>query len=336
MTVRTPGTRFGRRALLGSAAALPAVALPAIARAQNLGTWPTRPIRLVVPFAPGGSTDVLARLLTEQMAPRLGQPFIIDNRPGAGATLGTGLVADAPADGYTVLLSVISAFSVGSTLYRGRIGWDPVRSFAHLGMIQSGFYALMAFRAAPFGNPGELAAAARRTPGIAYATSGVGSLPHLFMLRFAQAARVELTHIPYRGGAQAVNDTMAGVVPVTLDGIASSVNFLRAGQIRGIGITAPTRQAAFPEMHTFVEHGLPGLVAEGWAGMAMPAGTPAPIQSRFTAVLKEVLELPAIIARYQQLAIDTGTRFGPEAQAFVTQEVETWRPLVLASGATVD
>jgi tripartite-type tricarboxylate transporter receptor subunit TctC len=323
-----------RRQLLATGGAV--LASPALVQAQGLGTWPNRPIRLIVPFAPGGSTDVLARLLTEQMTPRLGQPFIIDNRPGAGATLGTGLGADAPADGYTVLLTVISAFSVGSTLYRGRINWDPVRSFAHLGMIQSGYYALMAFRNAPFGNPGELAAAARRTPGIAYATSGVGSLPHLFMLRYAQAAGIELTHVPYRGGAQAVTDTMAGVVPVTLDGIASSVNQIRTGQIRGIGITAPTRQTAFPEMHTFVEHGLPGLVAEGWAGMAMPAATPLPIQQRFTAVLKEVLELPSIIARYQQLAIDTGTRFGADAQAFVAQEVETWRPLVIASGATVD
>jgi len=322
---------FPRRTLLAAG-----LAAPALAQAQSLGTWPARPIRLIVPFAPGGSTDVLARLLTEQMAPRLGQPFVIDNRPGAGATLGTGLGADAAPDGYTVLLTVISAFSVGSTLYRGRIGWDPVRSFAHLGMIQSGYYALMGFRNVPFANPGELAAAARRSPGLAYATSGVGSLPHLFMLRYAQAANIELTHIPYRGGAQAVNDTMAGVVPVTLDGIASSVNFMRTGQIKGLGITAPTRQPSFPELHTFVEHGLPGLVAEGWAGMAMPAATPKPIQDRFTAVLKEVLELPSILARYQQLAIDTGTRFGEEAQAFVAQEVETWRPLVIASGATVD
>jgi len=325
---------IGRRPLLASAAAL--LGAPALVQAQGLGTWPNRPIRLIVPFAPGGSTDVLARLLTEQMSPRLGQPFIIDNRPGAGATLGTGLAAEAAPDGYTALISVISAFSVGSTLYRGRINWDPVRSFAHLGMIQAGYYALMAYRNAPFGNPGELVAAARRSPGIAYATSGVGSLPHLFMLRFAQAARIELTHVPYRGGAQAVTDTMAGVVPVTLDGIASSVNQIRTGQIKGIGITAPTRQTAFPDMHTFVEHGFRELVAEGWAGMAMPAATPLPIQQRFTAVLKEVLELPSIIARYQQLAIDTGTRFGPDAQAFVAQEVETWRPLVIASGATVD
>lgn len=321
---------LSRRALLGAGGAL--LTAPALAQAP----WPNRPIRLVVPFGPGGSTDVLARLLTEQMAPRLGQPFVLENRPGAGATLGTGVVADAAPDGYTVLLSAISAFSVGSTLYRGRITWDPVRSFAHVGMIQSGYYALMANNAAPFANPGELAAAARARPGIAYATSGVGSLPHLFMLRYCQAANIEMQHIPYRGGAQAVNDVVAGVVPVTLDGIASSVGLMRNGQIKGIGITGPTRQPLFPDMPTFVEHGFPGLVAEGWAGMAMPAATPRPIQERFAAVLKEVLALPQIVERYRQLAIDPGTRFGAEAQAFVAQEVETWRPLVIASGATVD
>lgn len=331
----TDHATLSRRTLLGAGGALltaPVLPIPALAQAP----WPNRPIRLVVPFGPGGSTDVLARLLTEQMAPRLGQPFVLENRPGAGATLGTGVVADAAPDGYTVLLSAISAFSVGSTLYRGRITWDPIRSFAHVGMIQSGYYALMANNAAPFANPGELAAAARARPGIAYATSGVGSLPHLFMLRYCQVANIEMQHIPYRGGAQAVNDVVAGVVPVTLDGIASSVGLMRNGQIKGIGITGPTRQPLFPDMPTFVEHGFPGLVAEGWAGMAMPAATPRPIQERFAAVLREVLALPQIIERYRQLAIDPGTRFGAEAQAFVAQEVETWRPLVIASGATVD
>jgi tripartite-type tricarboxylate transporter receptor subunit TctC len=318
-----------RRALLGAGAA--ALASPAVAQAP----WPNRPIRLVVPFAPGGSTDVLARLLTEHLTPRLGQPFIIDNRPGAGATLGTGLVADAPADGHTLLLSPVSAFNVGATLYRGRISWDPIRSFSHVAMIQRGYYALMANARAPFANPAELAAAARRGP-IAYATSGVGSLPHLFMLRFSQVARIEMTHIPYRGGAQAVSDTMAGVVPVTLDGIAASVGFLRTGQIRGIGMTSPRRHPDFADIPTFVEHGFPELVAEGWAGFSFPAGVPRPIQQRFADAVKEVMALQVVLDSYKRLANDVGDRFMDDFQSFVAQEVETWRPLVIASGATVD
>jgi len=318
-----------RRALL---AAMPALALPGHVSAQ--GNWPNRPIRLIIPFAPGGSTDALARMLNEHLQPRFGQPIIIENRPGAGATLGTGLGAEAAADGYTMLLTVVSAFAVGATLYQGRIAWDPIRSFAHVAMIQRGYYALMANNRTDFSNPGELAAAARRSPGLAYATSGVGSMPHLFMLRYAQAANIELTHIPYRGGGQAVTDTMAGVVPVTLDGIASSVGFIRNGQIKGIGLTGPERAPDFPQMHTFVEHGFRDLVAEGWAGIALPAATPRPIQQRVADIFREVQQIPAVLERYKGWSVDPGNRFMADMEAFVRNEVETWRPLVIASGAT--
>jgi tripartite-type tricarboxylate transporter receptor subunit TctC len=319
---------LGRRALIAAGAA--SLAMPALAQSP----WPNRPIRLIIPFAPGGSTDALARMLLDHLVPRFGQPIVIDNRPGAGATLGTGMGADAAPDGYTMLLTVVSAFAVGATLYRGRINWDPLSSFAHVAMIQRGYYALMANNRTAFNNPGELAAAARRSPGLAYATSGVGSMPHLFMLRFAQAANIDMTHIPYRGGGQAVTDTMAGVVPVTLDGIAASVGFIRERQIKGIGITGPERSPDFPDMHTFVEHGFRDLVAEGWAGIALPANTPQPIQDRVAAVFREVQTLPPVLERYKGWAVETGNRFGPDMAAFVRSEVETWRPLVIASGAT--
>jgi tripartite-type tricarboxylate transporter receptor subunit TctC len=319
-----------RRALLLAGAGL--LCRPALAQAP----WPNRPIRLVVPFAPGGSTDVIARLLADQFAPRLGQPLVIENRPGAGSTLATGQVAEAPPDGYTMLLSAISGFSVGSTLYRGRIAWDPDRSFAHIGMASRTPYALMANRNAPFGNPTELVAAARRAPGLAYATSGVGSIPHLVMLRFAQRAGVDLTHVPYRGGAQAVNDTIAGNVPVVLDGIAPSVGFLRAGTIKGLAVTAGQRVPDFPELPTLVEHGFADLVVEGWTGLAVPAATPRPIQERLAATMREALAVPAVIERMRALSNEPGDRFLDEMQAFVRQDAETWRPLVIQSGATVD
>jgi tripartite-type tricarboxylate transporter receptor subunit TctC len=156
------------------------------------------------------------------------------------------------------------------------------------------------------------------------------------MLRFAQIANVELTHVPYRGGGQAVTDTIAGVVPVTLDGIAASVGFLRQGNIRGIGLTGPQRHPDLPDIPTFAEHGFPQLVAEGWAGFSFPAAVPRTIQQRFADVTREVLALPAIQSRYRELANDVGDRFMDDFQAFVAQEVETWRPLVIASGATVD
>jgi tripartite-type tricarboxylate transporter receptor subunit TctC len=319
-----------RRAALAAGGVL--LAAPAIAQTP----WPNRPIRLVVPFAPGGSTDVVGRLLAEQLQPRLGQPIVIDNRPGAGSTLGTAMVADAAPDGYTLLLSVISAFSVGSTLYRGRITWDPDRSFAHIGMINCTFYALMAHPRAPFSNPAELVAQARRTPGIAYGTSGVGSIPHLVMLRFAQTANIDLTHVPYRGGAQAVQDAIAGTIPVVLDGIPASVSHIRNGALRGIGMTSPERMPEFPDVPTFAEHGFREFVVEGWAGIAAPAGTPRAITERFAAALREVLALPTVLERYRGLATEPGNRFLDEMQAFVRQDAEIWRPVVIASGATAD
>lgn len=325
-----PSFAASRRALLAAGAA----ALAAPAFAQSTGTWPSRPIRLVVPFAPGGSTDVIARLLSEHMAQRLGQPLVIDNRPGAGSTLGTGMVAEAAPDGHTILLTVISAFSVGSVLYRGQINWDPVRSFAHIGMMNRTFYAMMASRNAPFNDPTEMVAHARRNPGLAYATSGVGSIPHLVMLRLAQAANIELTHVPYRGGAQAVGDVVAGNVPLTLDGIPSSVTFIREGRVKGIAMTSPQRMPDFPNIPTLVEHGFRDLVVEGWSGMAAPAGTPRPILERIATALRESLAVPSVAERLKQLSTEPGNRWLDEMQEFVRQDAETWRPVVIASGAT--
>lgn len=319
---------ISRRTALGAGAGL--LAAPALAQAP----WPNRPIRLLIPFAPGGSTDVVARLLGEHLQPRLGQPIVPENRPGAAATLATGQAAEAAPDGYTVLLTVISSFSVGSVLYRDQIRWDPVRSFAHIGMINRTFYALMANRNAPFNSPREMVEHARRNPGLAYATSGVGSIPHLVMLRLARAAGVEMTHVPYRGGAQAVQDVVAGNVPVTLDGIPSSVPLIQQGQVRGIGVTAPSRMPDFPNMPTFVEQGFDGFVVEGWAGLAMPAGTPRPIVERFAAALREVLDLAPVRERYRALSTEVGNRFLDDMQRFVAEDAAVWRPLVLESGAT--
>jgi tripartite-type tricarboxylate transporter receptor subunit TctC len=201
-------------------------------------------------------------------------------------------------------------------------------------MINRTFYALMANRNAPFNSPREMVEHARRNPGLAYATSGVGSIPHLVMLRLARAAGVEMTHVPYRGGAQAVQDVVAGTVPVTLDGIPSSVPLIQQGQVRGIGVTAPSRMPDFPNMPTFVEQGFDGFVVEGWSGLAMPAGTPRPIVERFAAALREVLDLPPVRERYRALSTEVGNRFLDDMQRFVAEDAAVWRPLVLESGAT--
>ncbi len=320
-----------RTALAGVAAWLAAPG----ANAQT--AWPMeRPIKLIVPFAPGGSTDVIARLIADELRPRLGQTVVVENRPGAGSTLGTGQVAKAAPDGYTLLVSVISAFSVGPTLYRGRLDWDPDRSFAHIGDILRTPYVLMATKTAPFANVAEWVAAAKRTPGMSYGTSGVGSIPHLVMMRFAKAAGIELTHIPYKGGAQAVVDAIGGTVPLVLDGLAAAVPHLRSGSLKALGVTSAARSSVLPELPTFAEQGYRDAVVEGWAGLAAPAGTPRPVLERLAQTIKEVMALPALQERYRAASSSSGTLLLDDMQRFVKADAEAWRPLVIASGATVD
>jgi tripartite-type tricarboxylate transporter receptor subunit TctC len=331
MSARTGLPALTRRhALL---AGMGALAAPALAQSP----WPAaRPIRLIVPFAPGGSTDVVARIVAERMGASIGQSFVVENRPGAGSTLGTGLVAQAEPDGYTLLLTVISALSVGSTLYRGRIDWGPDESFAHIAMVLRTPYALMANPRAPYADVPALVAAARRERGIPYGTSGVGSIPHLVMLRFSQAAGIELEHVPYRGGAQAVTDAIGGSVPLVLDGLAAAVPHLRSGALRGLAMTSAARLPAFPDVPTLAEQGFPDLVVEGWAGLAAPARTPRPILERLAAAARAAMSEPDVLARYRQASSEPGNLFLDDMQAFVRRDAELWAPIVIASGATVD
>jgi tripartite-type tricarboxylate transporter receptor subunit TctC len=310
--------------------------VPRLASAQQ--AWPgERPIRLIVPFAPGGSTDVIARLIADELRPRLNQTVVVENRPGAGSTLGTGMVAKAAPDGYTLLVSVISAMSVAPALYKGRIDWDPDKSFAHIADILRTPYALMATKTAPFGNVGELVAAAKRASvPFSYATSGIGSIPHLVMIRFAKAAGIELTHIPYKGGAQAVSDVIGGQVPLVLDGLAAAVPHLKSGALKGLGLTSAARSAVLPDLPTFVEQGYRDTVVEGWAGIAAPVGTPRPILEKLAAAIKEAMALPALQERYRLASSSSGGLVLDEMQRFVRADELTWRPLVVASGATVD
>jgi tripartite-type tricarboxylate transporter receptor subunit TctC len=314
-----------RRAVLASPALL---ATPALAQ-----PYPG-PVRIIVPFAPGGTTDIITRLIADEMARRLSTTIVVENRPGAGATLGTGLVARAAPDGQTLLVSTISGMAVGHTLYRDRIQWDADRDFAHIAIMLGTPYLLLVHPAQPIRTVADFVAAAKRPPGLAYATSGIGSVPHLIGLRLAQAAGFELQHIPYRGGAQAATDAIAGVVPSVMDSLTAASAHIRAGSLRVIAFTTRERVPDFPEVPTFVESGFPDIVADGWAGIAAPAGTPRALQERLAGAIREAIAAPAVARRYAETSTLPGTRFLDDAQAFVRSEIAAWAPVVRASGAT--
>lgn len=308
------------------------------ARAQ--APWPqAQPIRFVVPFGPGGTTDIIARILAAEMSRRLGQSVVVENRPGAGATLGTGQVARAAPDGYTLVLSVISAMAVGKALGGERIPWDPDRDFAHVAMVMSTPYLILVRPDLPIRTPAELVTAARgRADPFSYGTSGIGSMPHLVMLRFLAAAGggLAMTHVPYRGAAQVATDVAAGVLPMMVDSLTAASANIRSGALRPLAHTWPERVPAFPDIPTFRELGFHDLVVDGWSGIAAPARTPRPIVERLAAVVRESLEAPEVVRRYAETATAPGRLFLDDAQRFVREELAVWTPIARASGATMD
>jgi tripartite-type tricarboxylate transporter receptor subunit TctC len=316
---------------------LAGLAAPAVAQAQT-PPWPQAgPIRFIVPFAAGGTTDIIARIIGAEMARRLGQTVIVENRPGAGATLATGQVARAAPDGYTLVLSVISAMVVGKVLYGDRITWDPDTDFAHIAMVMSTPYLILVRPNLPIRTVADFVQAARTTPGgISLGNSGVGSMPHLVGARFAAAANVPIQHVSYRGAAQATADVIGGTLPGLVDSLTAASANIRSGALRPLAHSWPDRIPDFPDIPTFRESGYPDLVVDGWSGIAAPARTPRPILERLAEVIREALASPEVVRRYAETATAPGRLYLDDAQRFVREELVVWTPIIRASGASVD
>ncbi|WP_426959772.1 Bug family tripartite tricarboxylate transporter substrate binding protein [Muricoccus radiodurans] len=315
--------------------ALGGLAAPAIAQTPP---WPQAgPIRFIVPFASGGTTDIIARIVAAEMSRRIGQSMIVENRPGAGATLGTGQVARAAPDGYTLVLSVISAMVVGKVMYGDRVTWDPDTDFAHIAMLMSTPYLWLVRPGLPIRNVADLVEAAKRAPdSLTYGTSGIGSMPHLVAVRFCRAAGISMQHAPYRGAAQVATDVMSGTLPLMVDSLTAASANIRAGSLRPLAHTWPDRIPDFPDIPTFRESGYPDLVVDGWSGLAAPARTPRPIVERLAEAARDALASPDLLRRYAETSTAPGRLFLDDAQRFVREELAAWTPIIRASGATVD
>ncbi|MBI0535733.1 tripartite tricarboxylate transporter substrate binding protein [Roseomonas sp. KE2513] len=321
---------IARRTFLASAAGL--AALPAWAQ-----DWtPPRPIRFVVPFAAGGATDVVARVLADRMGEKLGQPVVVENRAGSGGNIGVENVVRAPADGTVILMGTTGTLTINQHLYNN-MGFDPVRDLAPISMAFATDHVLIVGPNVPARTAQEFIAWLRENPGKAsFGSAGSGSSTHMVAELFRSAAKVEVTHVPYRGSAPALNDTVAGNVQFMLDQLPSAIGQIQGGRVRALATTGPRRTAQLPEVPTMKEIGLPDAEATSWGAVMAPQGTPAAAIARMNAVLREALADPAIQARLVAAGADAVSSTPGELSQKMVQEAATWGRVVRDARITVN
>jgi len=316
-----------RRSFL--AASLSSVA----AAAQAQAPWPNKPIKLVVPYAPGGSTDVVGRVIAEYLGQRLNQNIVVENRPGKGASIGTSQVAKAAPDGYTLLVSNISSFAIAPPLY-GDLDYDPVKDFTHISLASFNPSVLVVNPGFPAKTLAEYVDYAKANPDkLAFATSGPGSSNHILGTMLGLKAGIKLVHVPYRGAGPAMQDTIAGVVPSMFDSLPSAAPHIKAGKVRALVVTGAERNPSFPDVPTMKESGYPDLVSYSWFGLSGPAKLPAPIVERLAKEMQVVLKEPVVIKRWQDIGAESSTMTPEEYTQFVQKELEKATVAVKASGA---
>lgn len=305
------------------------LATPAIGQ-----TFPGKPIRLLLTFS-GGQADVLARVVTEKMTPTLGQPVVIEHRPGGGGNIAMEAVARAAPDGHTLVLGSL-AVAINGTLYR-KLSYDPVKDLVPISLIAWGPYALYVSGAVPMKNAAEVIARARSKPGeLNYASVGVGSGAHLVAVLFMMATGAEMSHIPYKGIQQITPDLISGQVQLTFNAIGPLTQFVQSGKVRLLALTGPKRLSQYPDIPTLSESGLPGFEAAGWYGVFAPAGTPRDVLVRLNSEVVTALNSRDVAERIEKLGLQPSPQTLEEAGRFVAREVETWSKAVRVSGATAE
>jgi tripartite-type tricarboxylate transporter receptor subunit TctC len=312
---------FVAAALLASGAAV----------AQN---YPTKPIRLVTPYSPGGLADWVSRMSTDRVAPGLGQQFVLEPRPGAGGNIAAESVVRASPDGHTLLFAT-PLLAINATLYR-KLPFDPAKDLIPVAVIAYGPYVLYATGSLPAKDAGELVALAKQKPGaINYASLGVGTGPHLGAVLLGLMGGAEFTHVPYKGFGQALPDLVSGQVHFSLNGIGVADGFLKTGQVKMLGFTSLERMKAYPDVPTVAET-VPGYEVLGWYGFAAPAGTPPAIVERLNAEVVKVTSTPDFAAALEKRGLVAQTFNLAQTREFFGRETERWGRAVKASGAKID
>jgi tripartite-type tricarboxylate transporter receptor subunit TctC len=298
--------------------------------------FPIKPVRIIVQFTPGTSTDILARLMAQKMSADWNQQVIVDNRPGAGGVVGTELGAKATPDGYTLTMAVSSAFGINPTLY-AKLPYDAIRDFAPIANLGLTPQTLVANPSAAFKTVKEFVAAASDRPGqINYASLGGGSTSHLTMEMFRSAARIRINHVPFKGSADAHTQLIGGQIPVMFDAIPATLPHIKSGRLRGLGIATLKRSPLLPELPTIAESGYPGFEAVGWIGIAAPAKTPAAVLDKLNAEMVKILGQPDVRERLNTLAFTPVGGSRAQFAEYIKSEIAKWGKAVKESGAKVD
>ncbi|MBR0665059.1 tripartite tricarboxylate transporter substrate binding protein [Roseomonas hellenica] len=320
---------MNRRTLLAAM-----LAAPAVARAQS---WaPSRPIRFVVPFPAGGGTDVAARILGERLQEALGQPVVVENRTGSGGNLGMENAARSPADGHTLVMGTTGTLTINPHLY-ANLGFDPARDLAPISMAFTTDHVLIVNPGVQAQTAQEFLALARAQPGrLTYGSAGSGSSTHMVAELFRLAADIQVLHVPYRGSAPALNDTVAGTVQFMLDQLPSAIGQIQGGRVRALAVTGPRRAALLPDVPTVAEIGLPAAESTSWGAVLAPAGTPAPAIARINAVLREAAAQPAVRERMAAAGADAAASTPEELVARMGRENERWARVVRDARITIN
>ncbi len=306
------------------------------AYAQESATgYPAKFVRFIVPYAPGGSSDVLARTLGQKLGEALGQTFVVDNRPGAGSMIGTDIAAKSTADGYTIILSDMP-HTINPSIY-ARVPYDPIRDFSPITVIGVSPMFLFAHASLQAQSVKEFIALAKTQPGkIAIASGGTGATTHLMAELLQSNAGIKLTHVPYKGAGPALTDVVAGQIPATFTSMATAAPHAKAGRLRILGVTSASRLPAFPEVPTFEESGVPGMLVEHWWGVMAPAGVPRPIVAKLRGEIIKALNSTDVRERFRALAVEPRTNTPEQFRALLESDAKRWARVIRDAGIKIE
>jgi len=301
-----------------------------IARAQDAEDYPSRPVAFVVPFAPGGGTDILARLFADKLTERLGQHFGVENRPGTGTVIATNFVAKSPPDGYTIMMSV-SSLAIDATLYK-KLPYDPDKDLALVAEIASVAFVLVVNPALPVNSVEDLIKLSKQRP-LSFGSGGVGAFHHLAAQVFAHMTGIKVTHVPYRGTLPALNDLTSGYIQFMFTDLGPALSMINAGKLRPLAVTSKTRFAMLPKVPPLAEAGVPGYDLAAWQGVIAPAKTPPSVVAKLNSQLNAIVKLPDVRARLNDLGMNPVGKGSPEELAqFLHSEIGRWAKIVESAG----